>query len=136
MTARQIRSQLSVVATTPIHLSPADLDRLQAAHDGAGEPGRFPYAPDPVTTDLVQAAFRRGVELGRRLQAEDQGIHAQRDSMTSLKMLWGGCEDGPHDPIPGEDKPDRLGTGAMFLIVCALGAGLVGALALIRTVLS
>lgn len=130
MTARQIRTEPTGVV---IDLRPQDLDtmaraplrnasevaRMQAMAEDIGrqlleerdgEPGFFPYTPDPIATELIESAFQRGMVLGRRLERQDGG---------QIAVSWGPAVSGDHEdaaPPPGGV------TGKWFVIALIIGA--------------
>lgn len=69
--------------------------QLLEEHDG--QPGFFPYTPDPIAEELINSAFKRGVELGRRLERQDAG---QIVSIVSPSCT-GEHDDGPTPPAHG-----------------------------------
>ncbi|WP_298161095.1 hypothetical protein [Brevundimonas sp.] len=70
----------------------------QLLEERDGEPGFFPYTPDPIAEDLINSAFKRGVELGRRLERQDAG---QIVSIVS-PACTGEHDDGPAPPPHGQ----------------------------------
>ncbi len=130
MTARQNRTEPNGIV---IDLRPQDLDRMartplrnvpevariqalaeevgrQLLEERDGEPGFFPYAPDPIAADLIESAFKRGMELGRRLERQDGG---------QIAVSWGPAVAGDH-----EDAPPPAGgvTGKWFVVALIVGA--------------
>lgn len=109
---------LDRMARAPLR-NASEIQRMQAMAEDVGrqlledrdqEPGFFPYTPDPIAAELIESAFRRGLELGRRLERQDAG---------QIAVSWGPtASTGEHDDPPA---PQHGRTGGWLIAAIIIG---------------
>lgn len=109
---------LNRMARAPLR-NASEIARMQAMAEDVGrqlleerdaEPGFFPYAPDPIAAELIEAAFKRGMALGRRLERQDAG---------QIAVSWGPtAATGEHDDPP---TTPHSRTGGWIIVAIIVG---------------
>jgi hypothetical protein len=100
-----------------------EVERLREEASRRYEPGEFAAVPDTSLHD----AFQRGMELGRKLERQDAGVHIHaKDQYRPLQISWEGFKGDDAEDAPFTPPPSRaggrilLGLAVLAFVVAAL----------------